>query len=110
VALNPSQLVTLKGLESRYIDVDGRSLFPEATVRGWIHANHDRFKDRCVIKPGGKVFVDLDAFAEWLEQRRGAPRDRIAGHHRGEVQRRRQGRELHPVKIALLAGGQQSAS
>jgi hypothetical protein len=42
-----------------------------------------------VIKPGGKVFVDLEAFSAWLEERRGAPSVRIVGKHRAAIHRRR---------------------
>ena len=104
--VNPSRLVTLRGLESYFPDHDGSPLFPEATVRGWIHSNLDRFKATCVVKPGGRIFIDLDAFAAWLEERRGAPSDRISASHRQEVRLQKTTREEHPIRQALTRGRQ----
>ena len=102
--VDPANLLTVKGLAERFLDPDGTPLFPEATVRSWTHSNMDRFKDRCVIKPGGKVFVDLEAFSEWLQERRGAPSIRIVGSHRAAVRRRQQTGAPHPVRLALEEG------
>ena len=102
--LDPSNLLTVKGLGEKFRDPDGTPLFPEATVRSWIHSNMDRFKDRCVIKPGGKVFVDMAAFSDWLEERRGARSIRIIGRHRAALRRRQQTGEPHPVRLALEEG------
>ena len=49
----------------------GSQLFPESTVRGWMHDNLDGFRDRCVVRLGQRVMVDLDALDAWLEERRG---------------------------------------
>lgn len=102
--VDPTRLVTLRGLEATFQDQDGSPLFPENTVRGWIHADLDRFKSLCVVKPGGKVLIDLDAFAAWLEERRGAPGDALVSRHRRSKRRREDSGELHPIRRALLEG------
>lgn len=54
MTLDPTQLVTLEGLEATFTDPRGAPLFRMATVRGRINADLDRFDKRCVVKPGGQ--------------------------------------------------------
>lgn len=75
--MNLSRLVTIAGLAALQ-GADGKRLFPEATVRGWIDTNLDRFRDRCVVMLGGRVMVDLDALDLWAEERRGRRQPRKA--------------------------------
>ncbi len=48
----------------------------ESTIRWWIyHANSNGF-DAVLIKIGGRVYIDKNAFNKWLEgQRLAAPSD-----------------------------------
>jgi hypothetical protein len=48
----------------------------ESTIRWWIyHANSNGF-DAVLIKIGGRVYIDKNAFNKWLEgQRLAAPGD-----------------------------------
>lgn len=74
--VNPSRLVTLRGLSALYVDQGGASLFPEATLREWANLNKDGFRDTCIVLVVGKVLVDLDAFGRWVEAGRGKVRER----------------------------------
>jgi hypothetical protein len=68
--VNLSRLTTVAGLAALHI-VDGKPLFPEATVRGWIAGDLQGFRSSCIIKMGGRTMVDLDALETWLEAQRG---------------------------------------
>lgn len=75
--LDLANLVTLQGLEAAYTGPDGRPVYRASTVRGWIQRNDHGFRDLCVISAGNQRYVDLVAFAKWLELRRGSrPRRR----------------------------------
>ena len=44
--------------------------FPEATVRWWIfNADRNGFAN-CLLRIGGRVYVDRKAFGAWLDQHR----------------------------------------
>src|SRR5436190_17751868 len=70
--VNPARLRTLSQLERLYVDEEGKPLFNEATVRGWIGDDLRGFEQACVVRAGGRTMIDLDAFAAWLEGQRGA--------------------------------------
>lgn len=76
--VNPARLTTLVGLERLFPDPgeSGRSLFPVATVRDWASQDVEGFATECVVRAGGKLLIDLDAFARWLEARRGVESSR----------------------------------
>jgi len=42
----------------------------EGRVRHWVLSNRDGFADLCVIRRGGRIFIDLDRLKTWLEDGR----------------------------------------
>jgi|TARA_R100001369_G_scaffold22967_1_gene42098 hypothetical protein len=44
--------------------------FPEATVRWWIfNAERNGFRE-CLLRVGGRVYIDRQAFIDWLKSHR----------------------------------------
>jgi hypothetical protein len=44
--------------------------FSEATIRWWIFNAETNGFNRCLIRIGGRVFIDRSAFEAWLEEHR----------------------------------------
>ena len=44
----------------------------ERTVRYWMQSNPDRFRERCVMTVGRKLYFDLAAMEQWLLEHRGS--------------------------------------
>ena len=44
--------------------------FSEATVRWWIFNAEANGFNKCIIRVGGRVFIDRVAFEAWLEEHR----------------------------------------
>ena len=101
--MNLARLISVAALAQKYPD-----LFPEATVRGWINANMDRFRDLCVVMVGGKVTVDQDALLDWLESRRGRRPQRATAYRVTSQRSRRPSRTFAEVEaeLARQAAGQ----
>lgn len=73
--MNLARLVSLSGL-CAINGADGQPLFRESTTRGWMERNLRGFRDKCVVKVGGRSMVDLDALDRWLEDGRGGKVER----------------------------------
>lgn len=89
--IDPGRLRTLSQLERLYVDEQGKPLYNEATVRGWISDDLRDFEKVCVVRVGGRTMVDLDAFVLWLEGQRGAPSLRQRRTRRAKV--------ISPVRV-----------
>jgi hypothetical protein len=37
-------------------------------IRGWIADNKDGFESKCVVRRGGRVFIDVVALFRWMVQ------------------------------------------
>ena len=44
--------------------------FSEATIRWWIFNAETNGFERCLVRIGGRVFIDRTAFEAWLEDHR----------------------------------------
>jgi hypothetical protein len=44
--------------------------FSEATIRWWIFNAATNGFNRCLIRIGGRIFIDRNAFEAWLEEHR----------------------------------------
>jgi len=44
--------------------------FSEATIRWWIFNAETNGFSRCLVRIGGRVFIDRAAFEQWLEEHR----------------------------------------
>lgn len=44
--------------------------FSEATIRWWIFNAETNGFNRCLIRIGGRIFIDRNAFEAWLEEHR----------------------------------------
>ena len=92
--MNLARLISIPGLAALR-STDGEQLFPVTTVRGWIHADYERFRTECVVRLGQRVMVDLDALEAWLEGRRGT---KTAKPNSGPQSPAREARRVSPLK------------
>lgn len=93
------RLVTLAGLAALK-GADDSTLFPQSTVRGWMERDLRGFRQRCVVKVGGKAMVDLDALDGWLESQRGAKQERELTERSAPAATRRHRRDVSEVLAA----------
>jgi hypothetical protein len=52
--------------------LDRFSALKERTIRHWLQSKPDRFRERCVMTVGRKLYFDLAAMEQWLLEHRGA--------------------------------------
>ncbi len=50
--------------------------FPETTIRWWIFNAKTSGFDSCLLRIGGRIFIDRSAFEAWLESHREASLER----------------------------------
>lgn len=62
--MNPQNLVSVSQL------AEETPSLTEAMLRWWIFNAHTNGFHRCLIKVGGRVFIDRVAFGHWLEEHR----------------------------------------
>lgn len=48
-----------------------------STVRWWIFKNVDGFNDRCVVRVGGRVYIDTIEAEKWLREKYGPVQRRL---------------------------------
>ena len=59
------RLVAPKNFPDKYPDAN----FTVSGLRWWIFNGKENGFDRCVVRIGGKVLIDLDRFEEWADNK-----------------------------------------
>lgn len=62
-------LCTLENWESRYPSI------PKRLIQNWYYMNKYNFRDRCVFKVGGRILIDVEQAARWIEEWRNTASD-----------------------------------
>ena len=57
---------SVKNVPDKYPDAD----FTEQSIRWWIFNAEQNGFDRCIIRLGRKILIDLDRFDDWIESHR----------------------------------------
>jgi hypothetical protein len=65
--MDVNDLVTVKQLAAR------SSVFSEASLRWLIFNAEHNGLDAAIVKPGGRVLIDIRRFSDWLESHRSNP-------------------------------------
>ncbi len=50
--------------------VDAYPAFPEATLRWWIFNAARNGFEKCIIRIGGRIYIDRQTFIGWLDEHR----------------------------------------
>lgn len=59
------KLCSVSQLPSKYPDAG----FTQSSVRWWIFNREENGFTHCILKIGSRVYIDLDRFNEWLDQK-----------------------------------------